>query len=81
LSGLGGRLVVTQTGLDGEFDTSLDFAPLPGTVSQQGADGTSESAAPSIFTALQEQLGLKLELQTVPVDVLVADHVEEPSQN
>jgi uncharacterized protein (TIGR03435 family) len=48
---------------------------------QPGVDTNTSSSLPSIFTALQEQLGLKLEPQKGPVDVLVVDHVEEPSAN
>jgi len=78
------RVIVDKTGLSGLFDANLEFAPLPGQFgSQLGADaGASDPAAPaSIFTALQEQLGLKLEAQKGPVDVLVIDHVEKPSPN
>jgi uncharacterized protein (TIGR03435 family) len=50
---------------------------------QQGADGmpSPESSGPSLFTAIQEQLGLKLESQKAPVETLVIDHVEKPSEN
>src|SRR5262249_23099936 len=75
------RFVVDKTGLSGTFDLTVDYAPqLPG--GQPGADATGDSSLPStIFTALQEQLGLKLVPETGPVDVLVIDHVEEPSAN
>jgi uncharacterized protein (TIGR03435 family) len=77
------RTVVDRTGLTGVFDFTLEFAPELGPDSQP--DNTASAAdppvAPSLFTALQEQLGLKLEPQTRPVDVLVIDHVEEPSAN
>jgi uncharacterized protein (TIGR03435 family) len=63
------RLVVDKTGLVGSFDFDLDFTQDP------GADAT----APSFFTALQEQLGLKLESTRGPVDVLVIDRAEQPS--
>jgi uncharacterized protein (TIGR03435 family) len=74
------RAVIDKTGLSGTFDITIDYIPF---VSQPGADvATSDSSAPSsIFTALKEQLGLRMSPQTGPVDVLVIDHVEEPSPN
>ena len=70
------RPVIDQTGLQGIFDLHLEFdAPnaLP--------DGAAADVSPSIFTALQEQLGLRLSPDKGPVDVLVVDHVERPSEN
>jgi uncharacterized protein (TIGR03435 family) len=64
------RPVLDRTGIAGEFDITLEWA------FDQGADN-----GPSIATALQEQLGLKLEAQKGAVDVLVVDHVERPSAN
>ena len=64
-----GRAVVDRTGLNGTFDLDLEWSP------EQTADATG----PSIFTAVQEQLSLKLESQRAPVDVLVIDRVERPS--
>lgn len=78
-----GRTVVDKTGLISVYDFTLHFTPddnkaLP-------ASGTGPSAvdptAPSIFNAVQEQLGLKLESGKGPVDVIVIDHVEKPSGN
>ncbi len=68
-----GRTVVDQTGITGAFSVHLRFAPdeVP------AADATG----PSIFTAVQEQLGLKLESGKGPVEVLVIDSVEKPSEN
>lgn len=63
------RSVVNHTGIDGQFDMELSFT----------ADaGTSSSDAVSLFTAIQDQLGLKLEPSRGPVEVLVIDHVERP---
>jgi len=63
-----GQPVRDETGLKGVFDWELVFAPrLPG-----------DADAPSIFTALQEQLGLKLESRRDTLDVIVVDHVERP---
>lgn len=78
------RVVVNQTELSGFFDESLEFAPPPRQFGPQlGADtsASDSSGPPSIFTALQDQLGLKLEATKGPVDVLVIDHVEEPTPN
>ena len=84
-----GRTVVDRTGLTGGFDLALHFynRPIPG-VGPGGGFPTSpqaaEPAAPdavSIFTALEEQLGLKLQAQTGPAEVLVIDHVERPTPN
>jgi uncharacterized protein (TIGR03435 family) len=67
------RPVVDRTGLDGRYALSLKFA---GTDPLAGADGL-----PSLFTALREQLGLRLEPQSDSVDALVIDHVEPPTPN
>jgi len=67
-----------QTGLGGTFDLTIDY--LPQQASGASADSADSSAVP-LVTALKEQLGLKLESQKGPVDVLVIDHVEEPSPN
>ncbi len=72
LSRPAGREVVDKTGLQGKFDFKLDYAP----------EGATDSSLPSIFTALQEQLGLKLTPQKVPVEILVIDSVERlPAEN
>ena len=63
---LGGRIIVDKTGLKGKYDFTLQVAP-----------DESQSA---IFTALQEQLGLRLETQKLPIEVLVIDHAEKPSE-
>jgi uncharacterized protein (TIGR03435 family) len=82
------RSVVDRTGLTGEFDFDLKFTPdqLPprpaGTPADQPfrMNGLEiDPNGPSIFTALQEQLGLKLQSTRGPVEVLVVDHVERPS--
>jgi uncharacterized protein (TIGR03435 family) len=83
-----GRRVIDRTGLAGGFDLALYFdnRPVPGVgfggglMPSPDADRTPADAV-SIFTALEEQLGLKLESQTGPVEVLVIDHVERPTPN
>ncbi|HTZ75919.1 MAG TPA: M56 family metallopeptidase [Candidatus Aquilonibacter sp.] len=77
------RKVLNRTGLTGSFDYSLEFAPAlgPGFTPGDISNATDQSGPPSIFTALKEQLGLKLESQTAPVDVLVIDHIEQPTPN
>lgn len=63
--------VIDKTGLQGKYDWTLVWDPDPG----------AESTAPSLFTAVQEQLGLKLDPQKGPVETLVIDSVERPSEN
>jgi uncharacterized protein (TIGR03435 family) len=67
--------VVDETGLAGSFDIELEW--LPDTDSSPGGDASA--GAVSIFTAVQEQLGLKLEPHEGPVDVIVIDHAEKPT--
>jgi uncharacterized protein (TIGR03435 family) len=80
------RPVIDKTGITGKFNFRIVFAPDEATPFFRTAGGDpsavpAEPAGPSIFTALQEQLGLKLERATGPVDYLVIDHVERPSEN
>jgi bla regulator protein BlaR1 len=85
-----GRTVVDKTGLTGRYDFTLKWTPdetLGGAPKgpQSGQAGVGDTpptdSSPSLFTALQEQLGLKLESQKGPVEILVIDHVEKPSEN
>jgi len=69
------RIVVDKTGLAGNYNLTLSWAPDDGT--PQAADST----LPSIFTALQEQLGLKLEPSKAPVEAFIVDHAEIPSED
>ena len=84
-----GRTVLDRTGLTGGFDLALHFdnRPIPGVGPGGGLPTPPQAAEPaaadavSIFTALEEQLGLKLAPQTGPAEVLVIDHVERPTPN
>ena len=77
-----GRTVVDRTGLTGNYDFTLRWSPDNGaTTSSNDPAGTQADALPSIFSAVQEQLGLKLESTKAPASVLVVDHIERPSQN
>lgn len=69
--------VVDQTGLDGRYDFQLEYIADP----LQANAATVNSSAPDLFTALQEQLGLKLEPMKTKVDVIVIDHAEKPREN
>jgi len=80
-----GRIVLDKTGLKAKYDFTLQWTPDTNhgpTGSRQRADNTPppESSGPSIFTTIQEQLGLKLESQTTPVEMLMIDHAERPSE-
>ena len=74
LSQLTGRIVVDKTNLTDRYDLKLQWTP-------DDAPVADNSAAPSLFTAIQEQLGLKLEPAKEPVPVIVIDHVDPPTPN
>jgi uncharacterized protein (TIGR03435 family) len=78
-----GRTILDKTGLAAVYDFTLQFTPddAPGAPVTAAGPSAPDSTAPSIFTALQEQLGLKLESGKGPVDVIVIDHIERPSGN
>jgi uncharacterized protein (TIGR03435 family) len=76
------RPVLDQTGLSGRYDFDLEFTPDE--TEWGGAFAgheTGDSDKPGLYTAIQEQLGLKLEATTGPVDTLVIDHVDQPTPN
>jgi uncharacterized protein (TIGR03435 family) len=90
LSGPLGRKVIDKTGITGLYNISLTWSPDP---NQQDFTGlpkppgfpppaqSGENTGPSIFTAIQEQLGLKLESDKGPVESFIIDSVEKPSEN
>jgi uncharacterized protein (TIGR03435 family) len=71
-----GSPVVDSTGLQGGYDIDLKWSPEL----ERAASGP-ESDLPSIFTAVQEQLGLMLDAQQVPMEMLVIDSVSRPTEN
>ncbi len=85
------RTVVDKTGLTGRYDFDLKWEPdeaaglflrgPDGEGPPPGAEPASQGTGPSIFTALQEQLGLKLTVKKEPVDLIVIDHMEQPTAN
>lgn len=79
------RTVVDKTGLAKTYDFTLRWTPFENQVqTPTGASDTEageKASGPSIFTALQEQLGLKLEPEKGPVNILIVDHAEQPSPN
>jgi uncharacterized protein (TIGR03435 family) len=82
MAGSAGRPIVDRTGLEGNYSVRLKFAregPLPG--GPPGPPPPPTEDAPSLFTAIQEQLGLKLEPTTMQGQVLVIDHIERPTEN
>jgi bla regulator protein blaR1 len=89
LSNQTGRVVVDQTGLKGDYDFELDwtpdlgqgggpFGPFP---EGPGAPPPPNPNGPTLFTAIQEQLGLRLESTKGPVETIVIDRIEKPSDN
>jgi len=79
------RPVVDQTGLAGRFDFTLNWTPDDSQFGGMGAKipppTDSADAPPNLYTAIQEQIGLKLDATKAPADVMVIDHVEKPSAN
>ena len=84
-----GRPVIDKTGIEGAFDVELRWTPEPG---QGGgpfggappppeAIAQSDSSGPSIFTAIQEQLGLKLDSTKGPVEIMIIDSATKPTEN
>ena len=82
--------VLDKTGLTGKYDMNLTWAPdesegmmrsQDGGAPQSGSPAPPSSTGPSIFTALEEQLGVKLEAHKEPGDVIVIDHIDQPSAN
>ena len=80
LTNLVHRLVIDKTGLKGRFDLTLEYAPDRDAPAEPD-NGLPQDNAPSIFTALEEQLGLKLQPDKGSVDTVVIDHVELPTEN
>ena len=78
--------VVDQTGLTDRYDFNLNWTPDQSQFASFGAhipapNPDDPNAPPSLFTALQEQLGLKMETTKAKVDVMVVDHIDKPSAN
>jgi uncharacterized protein (TIGR03435 family) len=71
--------VVNQTGLEGAFNLKLEWSPDSDRPLKPGE--IAPDNGPSIFTAIQQQLGLRLQSRKTPVDVLVIDHAEKPTEN
>jgi uncharacterized protein (TIGR03435 family) len=91
LANILGRRVIDKTGFKGTFDVKLDFSPEGTNLFGRGGlgpppgvpaeAGNADNAPPSIFTVIQDQLGLKLESQKGPGEILIIDHAEKPSEN
>jgi bla regulator protein blaR1 len=71
-----GRMVIDKTDLKGNFDLTQQWTP-----EQNVPLGPGATASPEIFAAIQDQLGLRLESTRAPVETLVIDHAERPSEN
>ena len=80
-----GGPVLDRTGLRGFFELKLEFAAEAGAMSALGPAGPPATAAPvdapSLFSAIQDQLGLKLEPRREAIDVLVIESAEQPTEN
>jgi uncharacterized protein (TIGR03435 family) len=85
LSRILGRTVIDKTGLTGKYNITMTWTPDESLAMQPPPDAPkpppSDGAGPTIFTALIEQLGLKLEGQKGPVEVFVIERAEKPTEN
>jgi uncharacterized protein (TIGR03435 family) len=77
LTDFSGRPVIDQTGLTAKYDFDLRWSP-----DERPADpAPSATSGPGLFTALEEQLGLKLEPANGPLNIVIVEHIEKPSEN
>lgn len=86
-----GRPVEDHTGLTGKYNFKLRWAPdlnaeaiteaRAGNPTRTSNSAAGDTSLPSLFTAIQEQLGLKLELMKAPIEIIVIDHIEPPTEN
>ena len=82
-----GRLVINKTGLKGRYDFTLKWSPrvdggrAMNFASDSRMPAPTKLSGPSIFTAIKEQLGLRLKPAKGPVQVLVVDHISPPTPN
>jgi uncharacterized protein (TIGR03435 family) len=82
LSDIGGRVVQDRTGIPGTYDFDLKYTPqTPLPNGPPASNPADDPSAPSLFTALQEQLGLRLESTKGTVDAYTIEHIEKPSEN
>jgi uncharacterized protein (TIGR03435 family) len=88
LSELSGRIVRDETNLTGKYDINVEYTPerslglSPNSPANSAAiPQAPDPGGPSLFDAIEEKLGLKLELKNEPVEIMVIDHVERPAEN
>ena len=74
-----GRPVFDRTGLGGVYDFEIEW--IRNDVGTASSDAQVADVGPSLFTALQQRLGLKLEAAVAPMETIVIDHAEKPSEN
>ena len=80
--------MVDQTGIEGQYDASFQWTPDPASEPHLSKSGepmppppADTMPGPSIFTALQEKLGLRLESKKVPMEIIVIEHANRPTEN
>ncbi len=81
LANMFNNLVLNETGLNGRYDVHIQWTPEQPPSAPDALPQGSDLPDPSIFTALEERLGLKLESRKEPVETLVIDHAERPGEN